>query len=218
MNSLNDVLLYLYQKHPNPLGLGISRAMKLLFLADWKSCVEVGSPVTEAVWINRGQLPFSSQVVKAITDNPNFEIEYKGPREESIENLDFIIVLKPLTSSYKIPENHQKTLLSVIKETALMNWRDLNEQVRATFPFLAFDTPERLNLVELAKQYLWVFNSPARRTIFIQTRTLDRAVLASESDLVQHSSASPTQSAALKSSSAAKHIGGKTHIYLRSTR
>jgi hypothetical protein len=154
-------------------------------------------------------------------NRPLLSEQEKNISELKKQNGDLLRNQQDLESELdRMGELLEQTLRTTLmnKETALMNWRDLNEQVRATFPFLAFDTPERLNLVELAKQYLWVFNSPARRTIFIQTRTLDRAVLASESDLVQHSSASPTQSAALKSSSAAKHIGGKTHIYLRSPR
>lgn len=150
MASVMDVLLYLCGKAPKEHTMPVTRLMRLAYLADWKSAIDLRRTLTETKWEFGAWGPWSKEVHDILHEAQAFEIEstetvYGEPKE---------IV--------KIAEQHQAlnlqpeetSVLDFVIDSANRPFSELTRLVYSTFPLMVQEKGEVLDLTQLAERYL----------------------------------------------------------------
>lgn len=149
MEKTIEILKYLFSNYPNPSELSKARAVKMIYLADWKSAITTNKQLTEIKWIYNHYGPYVEDIIDVIRSDENFEIisdvnYYKQPKE--------IIRLKKRVQS-NIDKSSEEILDFVIEKTSPLYWDEFIRLVYSTYPIIKEKKLNRLNLVELAKEY-----------------------------------------------------------------
>ncbi len=201
MSPLNNVLLYLYREFPNPLSLGASRAVKMIFLADWRCAVEHGEPITDIVWRNTDRGPYSPLIAETLAhDEANFFLE---PNEkESLRFLSFVVVPKNNhAASVELSHTSKKILDAVIADTHNMPLWQLSNLIEAQFPMRVTEQGDTIVLSDWANKYKKIMHSPKEIEDFVRYHKMREAAF-------ETASAGPSsfhKSAAFQKSYAVSH-------------
>ncbi|MBV6443732.1 MAG: DUF4065 domain-containing protein [Haliscomenobacteraceae bacterium CHB4] len=191
MSPLNNVLLYLYREFPNPLSLGASRAIKMIFLADWRCAVDSGEPMTDIEWRNSDRGPYSPLIAEALArDEENFFLEPN--EEESLRALSFVVIPKSNSLAHAdLDLNCKKALDGVVEDTHQMALWQLSNFVETQFPMRVTEQGDVIRLSFWAKQYRKIMHSPKEVEDFIRYHKLREASFesASTADSAFHKSA-----------------------------
>ena len=70
-SNLENILLYTYKYYPIPMQLGISRLMKLVFIADWKYIEASSKSLDDLQWFITPAGPYSVPILESLL-NSNF--------------------------------------------------------------------------------------------------------------------------------------------------
>ena len=86
MDTLNDIIKYLYLNYPYKYELSKARVVKMIYLADWKYAMLYQRQLTNINWYFNHYGPYVSDVIDAIRDDNDFTIHtqtnmYGEPKE-----------------------------------------------------------------------------------------------------------------------------------------
>jgi hypothetical protein len=149
MEKTIEILKYLFSNYPNPSELSKARAVKMIYLADWKSAITNGNQLTDIKWIYNHYGPYVEDVIDIIRKDENFEVI---PDTNYLNQPKEVIRLKKKVKA-DISESSKNILDFVIEKTSPLYWDDFIRLVYSTYPIVKEKKLNRLNLTELAKEY-----------------------------------------------------------------
>jgi hypothetical protein len=139
MAAVEDVLAYLDHHYPHRGELSFARLAFMVYLADWRSAIEHGMPITDIKWRLYVNGP---QPAKEDNKEPTIaEAEKKVKEAIARGNPD------------NVERTSREVLDFVISAVSSKSWTDLTRLVNSTFPVLTQPRNKPLNLVGLAQQY-----------------------------------------------------------------
>lgn len=142
MANLSNVLLYIFMKHPEGTELTPTRIVRLAYLADWKSVLEVGEPITDVQW---SIVNFEPKV-----DDTSLQHVTKFTKRK-LRNIFTPIALKIFGWHLS---NKQKSIIdSVIQSTTKKDSQQIKQLVYSTYPAITQDESDVADLQELAQKY-----------------------------------------------------------------
>lgn len=68
---LKDIIYYILEHHPGRASFSNARITKLIYLADWKSCLETGAQITQIDWFFDYYGPFVKDIEHEVEANPD---------------------------------------------------------------------------------------------------------------------------------------------------
>jgi uncharacterized phage-associated protein len=146
--KLEDIVLYICKKYPIPNELSKARLTKLVYLADWESCVRTGKPLTEIKWFFHNFGPYVDDVVDAAKKSKYISVaeteNFYGDKKEFIS-------AREGSSLLEIKKEEANILDFVIEETKKMYWNDFIKYVYGTKPISQSTRYTFLNLENFAK-------------------------------------------------------------------
>lgn len=150
MARLKDIVGYLCQNYPYEEELSKARLTKLVYLADWKSCIEYEKQISEIQWVFNHFGPYVDDVSELAYKDEDFNVTMTS---NTFGNLKEVISLKksfPITSL----TNDEKGILDfVIKQTHKLRWDEFIQLVYSTYPILTHSRYSNLDLVKTSKRY-----------------------------------------------------------------
>ena len=156
MAELVDVTAYLIANYPEALGheLSTARLTKLVYLADWHSCLHNGRQITSINWLFNHNGPFVWDVKDACESHPDIFRIKKTENPFGAPKRQFTLI----NSSFKpkLSPKEQVSLDYVIEATRKLYWADFINLVYSTHPVASSEKYSVLNLVEKAREYLAV--------------------------------------------------------------
>lgn len=75
MDKLEAVIAYLCENYPHKSELSKARLTKLVYLADWKSCIESNKQISGIEWVFNHYGPYVDDIYNAAILSPNFNVE-----------------------------------------------------------------------------------------------------------------------------------------------
>lgn len=152
---LKDIIYYILDNHPSWIAFSNARITKLIYLADWKSCLESGQQITNIEWFFDYYGPFVKDVEHEVENNLDiFSVEpmlswvfWWNKKVFSIKNKYYP----------NIEENHKVFINFVIEKTANMWFSDFIRYVYSTYPVYKSRKFQKLDLSQLAAEYKTLF-------------------------------------------------------------
>jgi len=151
MNTLKDIIKYLYLNYPHKNELSKARVVKMIYLADWKSSILYQKQITEIQWYFNHYGPYVSDIIDTIRNDADFTITSQVNIYGEIKEL---IKLNEIYSSPVISSDAQSVLDFVIKKTSSLSWEDFIQLVYSTYPIVTQPKYSNLNLEKLAVEYI----------------------------------------------------------------
>jgi hypothetical protein len=150
MAELKDVMGYICQKYPYKYELSKSRLAKLVYLADWKSCLEDDHQITPLRWKFNHYGPYVDDVINTARASDDFDVVYEAnvygePKE--------VVRLARMGRWPTLNEQDKDVLDHVINETQSLGWNEFIKLVYSTFPVIVSDRHQFMDLVSLARRY-----------------------------------------------------------------
>lgn len=150
MDTLKDIIKYLFVNYPYKNELSKARVVKMVYLADWKYAITYGRQITDIQWYFNHYGPYVSDVINEIREDEDFTLTMVSnvlgePKE--------LIMVKENFVNPEISPNVKDVLDFVIKKTAPLFWEDFIDLVYSTYPVVTQPRYSYLDLVELAKEY-----------------------------------------------------------------
>ena len=150
MNTLIDIVKYLYLHYPYHGELSKARVVKMIYLADWRSCLVRESQITGIHWYFNHYGPYVSAIVDAIRQDEDFIIQSStnvfGDTKE-------VVVLKNPQCQISVSDEVRSILDFVIDKTSKLNWGDFINLVYSTYPVVTQPRYSYFDLVKLSKEY-----------------------------------------------------------------
>lgn len=149
--NISDILVYLFKIYPNPGELSKARVVKMLYLIDWKNCIEHGKQITSINWYFNHYGPYVDDIVNIIRTDGRFEIRwvtnvFGSPKE--------IISLKAdVETPTNIPKADVAILDFVINLSHPLYWNDFIDLIYSTYPVRTQPRYTFLDLPKLASEY-----------------------------------------------------------------
>lgn len=147
---LREALAYLASHFPKETELSRSRLTRMLYLADWRSAILRGQPLTKAVWNYSQYGPFAIEAETILRHDPNFTTSI----DFSLDNgeVDTVALRQPV--SYTSLTVDDRSLLDfVVEVTASLPWNDFNRLVYSTYPLITQEKYQNLDLMVAADRY-----------------------------------------------------------------
>ncbi|MCR4511112.1 Panacea domain-containing protein [Pseudomonas sp. 32.2.56] len=150
MDSLVNIIGYILKNYPFPDDMSNSRITKLIYLSDWKSAIERGETVSGINWYFNHHGPYVDDIIDTLTKNECFEVIttqtiFGGKKK--------LARLKSPDETFEVEEFTEKCLKFVVKKTKDRKYDDFIEFVYSTYPVVVTEKYNKLDLVELAKDY-----------------------------------------------------------------
>ena len=150
MDTLKDIITYLYIKYPYKNELSKARLVKMIYLADWKYALLYKKQLTTIKWYFNHYGPYVSDIIDAIRNDKDFTIKtqtnYYGDLKE-------LIILNEKYKNPSLTNEAIDVLNFVIQKTHSLIWDDFIRLVYSTYPIVSQPRYSNLNLVELANSY-----------------------------------------------------------------
>ena len=151
MNTLKDIIKYLFVNYPYKNELSKARVVKMVYLADWKYAITYGKQITCIHWYFNHYGPYVSDVINEIRNDKDFTLTMVTnalgePKELITVTDDFV---NPVLS-----DDVKDVLDFVIRKTSPLFWEDFIALVYSTYPVVTQPKYSYLNLEELAKEYM----------------------------------------------------------------
>lgn len=150
MAKLKDIIAYYCKYYPYKVELSKARLTKMVYLADWKSAIDLGKQISNIQWVYNHYGPYVDDVATIAQSDAIFDIEattnmFGGNKE--IVRLSSNNYEPCLTNAEKIILDH------IISITSTKYWNTFMELIYSTYPILKSDRYSNLDLVALAKEY-----------------------------------------------------------------
>lgn len=152
MAKLKDVMAYFISNYPETMKheLSNARLTKMVYLADWHSCINRRAQITPIRWYFDNFGPFVRDIETTAQTNPQlFSVERVSNMYGSAKK-QF-----SLKQQYTpdLTESEKQSLDHIIEVTKKLYWNDFIRLVYATHPIASSERYEYLNLVDKAKEY-----------------------------------------------------------------
>lgn len=150
MATIRDVVGFLCQNYKNKGDLSKARLTKMVYLGDWKSCIDRDRQITDIDWIFNNYGPYVEDVARMARQDPNFavvsDLNMYGSYKETI-------VIKNSFKLTSLSRDEIRILSHVITMTEKLSWKEFMRLVYSTFPILVSDRNTSMNLPKLARRY-----------------------------------------------------------------
>jgi hypothetical protein len=150
MDKLEAAIAYLCENYPHKSELSKARLTKLVYLADWKSCIESNKQISGIEWVFNHYGPYVDDIYNAAILSPNFNVQrstnFYGNKKE-------IISLKMPILNNRLSTSEKRIMDHVIEETKRLNWDQFIQLVYSTYPVLTGTRGKKLDLVAMARAY-----------------------------------------------------------------
>lgn len=150
-SSILDLAVYIFRNYPNPLQLSKPRLVKLMYLIDWKHCIDFGEQATDIKWYFNHYGPYVDDVINTIKEaNEDFEVtSYLNPFGGG--NSDRIKLISQKNIELPMPVKISSDI--IISKTNGFDWTTFISIVYSTYPVKTSSKYTYLNLIEDAKRY-----------------------------------------------------------------
>lgn len=150
MNTLIDIVKYLYLHYPYQGELSKARVVKMIYLADWRSCLVRDQQITSIHWYFNHYGPYVSEIIDAIRNDDDFIIHSAtnmfGDSKE-------IVVLQNQQCKVNVSDDVKSILDFVIEKTSKLNWNEFINLIYSTYPVVTQPRYTYFDLVKLSKEY-----------------------------------------------------------------
>ena len=150
MNTVSDLVKYLYLHYPFKMELSKARLVKMIYLIDWRSCILYQKQITDIRWYFNHYGPYVSEIIGMIRKDNDFEIN-------SIPNMfgemKEFIVLRNEKCIINISKDVEDIANYVIDNTANLKWEQFINLIYSTYPIVKQPRYSYLDLVQLSKEY-----------------------------------------------------------------
>lgn len=151
MNTLDDIVGYIFQQYPHKQELSKGRITKLIFLSDWLMCVTMQRQISQINWYINKFGPYTEDIDRLLQSNPLFILKetdnYYGGNKKAF-------FLKDAGEFHDhLPEADRQIILSVIHKTQELSWDKFRKVIYNTYPLSKDAGYEPINLVSLAGAY-----------------------------------------------------------------
>lgn len=148
--SVRDVVAYFILHYPHKHELSTQRLIYLVYLADWKCCLEYNRTLTNRiVWSRAKYYPIYTDDIKFFGKRSIF----KTDSTECVFHPKDIVQLNRENYKPKIDADIQGILDFIIEMTKDKYYYDVVSLVYRTFPISSDDTMGEIPLLDLAKKY-----------------------------------------------------------------
>lgn len=151
MADVKDLLAYILLNYPNKEELSKTRVTKLIYLCDWKSCIEFERQITDITWVFDNFGPFVWDVMTTVENNPETFSIYSS--ETLFGTPKTVVALKNKQYSPSLEEQEKRIADFVIKSTENLNFDKFVKLVYSTYPIMTSQRHKALDLIDLAKEY-----------------------------------------------------------------
>jgi hypothetical protein len=150
MADLRDVMVYFCRHYPHKHELSKARLTKMVYLADWRSALRRGRPITGINWEFSYYGPYVHDVAELARQSEDFEVirgtNVYGDAKETIQVREG--ALEP-----ELEPEDRETLDFVVERTAPMNWDRFIKLVYSTYPVVTQPRFSEFDLQALATEY-----------------------------------------------------------------
>lgn len=150
MSNLKAATLYLCREYPHPDELSKARLTKMLYLADWRSCLVHGRQLTDISWVFNHFGPYVDAVYDMASSDSDFLIERTSNMYGDTKNVITAASKAPIA---QLPESDRLVLDHVIETTKYKTYTGFIKLVYSTFPIVSQSRYTELDLVALASKY-----------------------------------------------------------------
>jgi len=147
MEKIRDIVLYIFKNYPKPEELSKPRFVKMIYLADWKSCLLYGEQITSIEWFYNHYGPYVNEIVDSLRGDSDFEIISKGDSRETVRPA------KGAKYSQELSRKSKEVLDFVVLKTSPLEWDEFYQLVYSTYPIVIGQKYSKLDLVSLSKEY-----------------------------------------------------------------
>jgi len=151
MATVKDLLAYLLQEYPHKNEMSNARVTKLIYLCDWKHCLDHRSQITNIEWYFDSYGPFVWDVIDTAKEHPRlFSVEAGSNLYGASKQL-----IRCLNSRYKpvLTQTEREVAKHIIQITKGLTWDGFISLVYSTYPIITSNRYQRLDLPKLARQY-----------------------------------------------------------------
>jgi len=153
MAELKDVIAYLLKNYPEHMRgeLSNARVTKMIYLADWHSCLRGKGQITGINWYFDNYGPFVWDIAKTAEENADiFEMvettnAYGGRKK--------LLRLRDKGYEPDLTKSEKKSVDHIIEVASKLFWKDFIKLVYSTHPIASSERYEFLDLSELAEEY-----------------------------------------------------------------
>lgn len=150
MAEIIDVAGYLCENYPYKGELSKARLTKMVYLADWKSCVDRNKQITRICWIFNHYGPYVDDVVADVKKHQkNFEINVSSTMYGDTKEVISLTQKK----EWALSEEEKRIIDHIIEQTKTLTWNSFIRLVYSTFPVLVSERSSSLDLQKLARRY-----------------------------------------------------------------
>lgn len=150
MARINDVLGYLCRNYPYKSELSKARLTKMVYLADWKHVLTHHRQLTDISWFFNHYGPYVDDIYSTAIFDSRFNVQsdmtYYGTEKE-------VISIKDDAKFDELTLDEVKVLDFIIEATSSLNWQQFINLVYSTYPIMAGNKYEPLNLIKFAQEY-----------------------------------------------------------------
>lgn len=149
MANLRDVVAYICQQYPYRTELSKARLTKLVYLSDWRMCIEAGRQVTPIRWYFNHFGPYVDDVEQLARNDCAFAIEkttnfYGGLKE----------IIRLVSEVHPNMTSQERAAVDFsIEKTQDLSWDAFIKLIYSTYPIVTESRFDYLDLPVLADQY-----------------------------------------------------------------
>lgn len=150
MENLYDIIGYILL-NISPNIATKYRVTKMIYLADWCSCVSHNTQITNIHWVFDNYGPFVWDIYNTVEQNPDtFKISY-GLTIGGNEKMLFSLV-NP-TQQFFLTNRTRKILDFIVNETKKLSTIEFTQLVYNTYPILTTPRYNKLDLIKKAQEF-----------------------------------------------------------------
>jgi uncharacterized protein YwgA len=150
MAEIKDIIAYFCKKYPHKSELSKARLTKMVYLADWRSCLKRGRQISPIQWIFNHYGPYVEDVANVASTDTRFVVETTTNSYGSAKEL---VRLKNENVDVKITNAEREIIDHIIQKVSPLYWNSFIELVYSTYPIRKSRRYEELDLVSLAEDY-----------------------------------------------------------------
>lgn len=151
--KLEAIIAYFCKYYPYTTELSNSRLTKLVYLADWFSCLLKNKQMTNIIWMFNHYGPYVEDVLKAVENSSILEVHMDFNYYGSPKYLIKLIDSNQCFFENNLDKDDKQVLEFVISKTKSMYYNDFIDYVYSTYPIVTSQRYDVLNLAELSRAY-----------------------------------------------------------------
>lgn len=150
MKKLRDIMAFYCIYYPHKRELSKARLTKLVYLADWFSCLLDDNKMTNIDWVFNHYGPYVDDIQHLASLDKDFDIINETTvygSQKQVISFNGNVHFPSLTS------REEKILRAIIEKTQGMYFNEFIDYVYSTYPVSSSERYANLNLVSLARKY-----------------------------------------------------------------